>query len=238
MNKEIANIVESTLGPFIARNNVTDIDRFMDLLGKIVVEVNSFVSLTSFKSKAQDGNLLQDALPLLPVLEDAFASLSPGKAMDLFENRPFPPLQANWNTWNSWFDEHMPFYTYQDLLCLIQTFERYINRHKRSLLTIGYPKASFEESLWLYYKLARLYPIKIPALIRKEQSRHRNRAGGILRSPKEDCSLTYLWSKEIRYWKDESQIEKRCSYEEAPVFPRLMYKDIEGVERKRLNQFD
>ncbi len=235
MNKEIRNIVEFALGPFIVKNNVTDIDRFMNLLARIICEVDSFSGFKSLNSKTKVSKLLQDALPLLPVLEDAFASLSPSKAMDLLKNRPFFPLWANWNTWNSWLDQHTPFCTYQDLLCLIQKFERYINRHKRSLLTIGYPKASFEVSLWLYYKLARLYPIKLPASIKKEQSHSGNRTeeGHVLRSFKKDCSLTYIWSKEIRYWKDESQIKKRCSYEEAPVFPRLIHKGTEGVERRR-----
>lgn len=235
MNKGATNIVESILGPFIVRNSVTDIDRFMSLLSKIIAEANSFDGFKSLKSKAQNDKLLQDALPALDVLEEAFTSLTPRKAMDLFEKRRYLLLRVNRDTWNLWLNQHTPFYTYQDLLHLIQRFERYANRHQKSLLANGYPTASFEASLWLYFKLARLYPIKIPASIKKEQSRGGNRteAGDLLRSSEKDCFLTYSWSKEIRYWEDESQINRPCSYEEAPILPRLIHKDIEGIERMR-----
>lgn len=101
--------------------------------------------------------------PRQTALDEAIAYLGPQQALDMFESSDLSTLaQRVWivSYLNNWFT---PFYTLDELACLLPECAKCLKDNKQSLLATGYPYRNFGHSFWLDRTLNRMLPVKMPA---------------------------------------------------------------------------
>jgi len=101
--------------------------------------------------------------PRQTALDEAMAYFSPQQALDVFESSDLSTLaQRVWivSYLGNWFT---PFYTLDELVCLLTECAKRLKDNRHSLLKTGYPHRSFGRSFWLDRTLNRMLPVKMPA---------------------------------------------------------------------------
>jgi len=194
---------------------------------------------------------MHDGFGFTPSLHEALTFLPPDKALPLFETTDLDALASKVFYFEYLVDGEAPFYTHEELADLIKQFIVYLKENGSSLLSIGYPAKSFEKSHWLYEKLSRLYPVKIPSRAHKK-SRFHQRFDGIL-AEKDDHGnfiFDYSWTKESVYPITETlgqlfansfkpfEQPQNCPYDEASLIQGLADKDVEHIYDYRSRIFN
>ncbi len=166
MGKKVEDAIKTAVAKIVKKHNITDTDRLINLLTKIVIDKKGARFDKNQKEKNHQGFLF------MPLLEQVFSFLSPDKAMSLLENTNLIELTVKTRILNYWLDKKTLFYTHEELLNLTKRFIKYLHDNRTSLVSIGYPAKSFESSYWFYHKLAYLYPVKISGTIQNKGSTH------------------------------------------------------------------
>jgi hypothetical protein len=133
------------------------------MAGRLHAALHRLVSnlVPSLKSQPVD---LQRAMFRYPVclLSEALDVLPVDKALDLFETTDLKLLaQRAW--WTDYLRyEGTPLYSLDELVDRTEAFIAYLAGDRDHLVKTGLPSRHFQNSAWLYWRLAKLYCVKTP----------------------------------------------------------------------------
>lgn len=168
MDKMIETILVHEAELLAKKRSIAEVGRVIDILKKTALDYNGVRFLKDRDTK----DPLEDGLTFAPSFYEALSHLPIDKALSLFETVDIDDLASKVSYFDFLTDSQTPFYTHKELAALIKQFIVYLKANKSSLLAIGYPAKSFENSPWLYENLSRLYPIKIPFSVQDRDLPH------------------------------------------------------------------
>jgi len=237
MDKYAADIVGIETEKLAKKYNIADTRRLSAILQKAVTDAYGR------RFYNNDSISINDGLDFNPSLHEALTILPPETAFRLFEASDLNALASKIFYYEYLVDGEAPFYTHEELADLLGLFASYLKANKPSLLAIGYPEKSFEQSHWLYEKLSRLYPVKIPFKTLKG-TRFHQRFNGDHNFAEKDAEgnlvFEYAWIKEPLPFLSPYNSEQptSCSYADACLIKGLTDRDVEHIEDCRARMFN
>lgn len=235
MDKAIEDIIKKDARALAKKHNITDIEKVTSIMRKIARDCS-----TVRYHETQKDQLLEDFLAFIPLLDEALTLFPLDKVMNIFEDNMVYGLWIKNTALQICFSKQNPFYTHQELLDLIIKFIEYLYDNKTSLISTGYPTTVFESSFWLYYKLARLYPVRIPASIQNRRFIYQKDAKTDDTTEKNaeiDAFVVRPVPEARKYHLTPFDLQKQRSYEDTPLLYSLTDKEVEKIEEQRATLF-
>lgn len=153
------------------------------------------------------------------LVQDAVATLSAERALDLFEKQDIAVLVRRIETVNYLLDAYTPFYTHKELANHLNSFLDFLGRHQDFMIRTGLPPECFRPSPWLNAHLGRLYDTRVsepPYLVSDKFS---NTSAD---------KPPYRWFRSV-IGKERCQ----CEYDDADFLPGMARSDGFRVEELR-----
>lgn len=213
MNKLIEEHIRSLSNDLAQELGIREVGRIVEILKRAALGWWG----KELDSPEEVVQALEDPLPPVSALRDAFQNLPPREVLELFESEDPVFLYLIVEFIDGYISE--PLYTYRELGHLFKEFTGYLEDNRHSLSTTGYPVEVFENSDWLFEKFSTLCPVKIPYSIALEEE--------VDQKPR----LVYTWRKYKQRSNAPSYVE--CSYSETPFVRELSDREVFEFENMR-----
>jgi len=238
MDKIVEDVITIEAKALAKKHNIADEQRVVNIMKRLAMDCNGIRFLESRNTK----DPLSEGLTFYPSLDTALVFMTPEKALSLFETVDIDELASKVSWFDFLIDDKNPFYTHDEFAALIKHFIAYLKANKSSLMGTGYPMKSFEKSPWLYDKLSRLYPVKVPLSI-QGRSLHRQKIaeedGVAERDDDGNLIYNFTWAKECTYPHVDPLDEiTECLYNDAPLIKGLKNEDVEHIDENRAKIFN
>jgi len=220
MDKMIETILVHEAELLAKKRSIAEVGRVIDILKKTALDYNGIRFLKDRDTK----DPLEDGLTFAPSFYEALSHLPIDKTLSLFETVNIDDLASKVSYFDFLTDSQTPFYTHKELSALIKQFIVYLKANRSSLLAIGYPAKSFENSPWLYENLSRLYPVKIPFSVQDSDLPHQK------------IKDQSIWAKEGTILSKTNVIEKLSKlFPEKDIVP-IQSDPTQGQDKSYLQQ--